>query len=47
LVLLNNDGVVTDGWLDQLIGLVNARMDFTAEHAERAETGPMLISARV
>jgi glycosyltransferase involved in cell wall biosynthesis len=25
LVLLNNDVVVTDGWLDQLIGLVNAK----------------------
>jgi Glycosyl transferase family 2 len=25
LVLLNNDVVVTDGWLEQLIGLVNAR----------------------
>ena len=25
LVLLNNDVVVTDGWLDQLIALVNAK----------------------
>jgi hypothetical protein len=25
LVMLNNDVVVTDGWLDQLIGLVNAK----------------------
>jgi GT2 family glycosyltransferase len=25
LVLLNNDVVVTDGWLGQLIGLANAR----------------------
>ena len=25
LVLLNNDVIVTDGWLEQLIGLVNAR----------------------
>ena len=24
-VLLNNDVVVTDGWLDQLIGLATAR----------------------
>ena len=42
LVLLNNDVVVTDGWLDQLIALANARTgqadDFIAEHAEDAET---------
>ena len=25
LVMLNNDVVVTDGWLDQLIALVNAK----------------------
>ena len=31
LVLLNNDVVVTDGWLGQLIGLANARKDVTAE----------------
>jgi GT2 family glycosyltransferase len=37
LVLLNNDVVVTDGWLDQLIGLVNAKRGSTAEHAEGAE----------
>jgi O-antigen biosynthesis protein len=37
LVLLNNDVVVTDGWLDQLIGLVNARRGSTAEIAEGAE----------
>jgi hypothetical protein len=36
-VLLNNDVVVTDGWLDQLIGLVNAKRGTTAEHAEGAE----------
>jgi len=30
LVLLNNDVVVTDAWLDQLIALANARTDFTA-----------------
>ena len=39
LVLLNNDVVVTDGWLDQLVALANSRRgreeDFTAEHAER------------
>jgi glycosyltransferase involved in cell wall biosynthesis len=35
LVLLNNDVVVTDRWLDQLIGLVNAKRGSTAECAER------------
>ena len=30
LVLLNNDVVVTDGWLEQLIGLVNARRGTSA-----------------
>jgi hypothetical protein len=34
----NNDVVVTDRWLGQLIALANAKGDFTAEHAERAET---------
>ncbi|HKI18175.1 MAG TPA: glycosyltransferase, partial [Isosphaeraceae bacterium] len=34
LVLLNNDVVVTDGWLDQLIALVNAKSHLTAETAE-------------
>jgi glycosyltransferase involved in cell wall biosynthesis len=38
LVLLNNDVVVTDGWLGQLIALANATGDFTWEHAECAET---------
>ena len=38
LVLLNNDVVVTDGWLGQLIALANAKGDFTAESAECAET---------
>jgi GT2 family glycosyltransferase len=33
LVVLNNDVVVTDGWLGQLIALTNAKGDFTAEHA--------------
>jgi GT2 family glycosyltransferase len=38
LVLLNNDVVVTEGWLGQLIGLVNMqRWGSTAEHAEHAE----------
>jgi glycosyltransferase involved in cell wall biosynthesis len=38
LVVLNNDVVVTDGWLGQLIALANANGDVTAEHAECAET---------
>jgi GT2 family glycosyltransferase len=38
LVMLNNDVVVTDGWLGQLIALANAKGDFTAEHAKHAET---------
>ena len=38
LVLLNNDVVVTDGWLGQLIALANAKGDFTAGRAECAET---------
>jgi Glycosyl transferase family 2 len=38
LVVPNNDVVVTDGWLGQLIALANAKGDFTAEHAEHAET---------
>jgi hypothetical protein len=25
LVLLNNDGVVTDGWLDQMVALANSK----------------------
>ena len=33
LVLLNNDVIVTDGWLEQLIGLVNARRGVEAEGA--------------
>ena len=50
LVLLNNDAVVTDGWLDQLIALSRARLDVTgetrktavanAEGAERRTEGP-------
>ena len=31
LVLLNNDVIVTDGWLEQLIGLVNAKTGLDAE----------------
>ena len=37
LVLLNNDVVVTDRWLDQLIGLVNAKRGVIAEGAVGAE----------
>jgi glycosyltransferase involved in cell wall biosynthesis len=33
LVLLNNDVVVTDAWLDQLIGLVNAKRGLDTERA--------------
>ena len=35
LVLLNNDVVVTDGWLDQLIALVNAEREGTRWRACR------------
>ena len=31
LVLLNNDVIVTDGWLEQLIGFINARKGVEAE----------------
>src|SRR5262249_12338039 len=33
LVLLNNDTVVTDGWLDQLIALASTRIDGAARDA--------------
>ena len=33
LVMLNNDVVVTDGWLDQLIALVNAKRGPSAEQS--------------
>jgi GT2 family glycosyltransferase len=46
LVLLNNDVVVADGWLDQLVGLVDAKIYFAAEHGEDVETGRMLFSVR-
>ena len=42
-MLLNNDAVVTDGWLDQLIALANARAtadgngEGTTEHTEDTE----------
>jgi glycosyltransferase involved in cell wall biosynthesis len=35
LVLLNNDAVVTDGWLDQLVALAEIRSELTTEHAAR------------
>jgi glycosyltransferase involved in cell wall biosynthesis len=38
LVVLNNDVVVTDGWLGQLIALSNTKGDSAAEHAEHAQT---------
>ncbi len=34
LVLLNNDAVVTDGWLKHLIALTSAPVGMVAEHAE-------------
>ena len=34
LVLLNNDAVVTDGWLDQLIALAEMKTDSTTESTE-------------
>ena len=37
LVLLNNDAVVTDGWLDQLIALANMKTDQTTAHTEITE----------
>src|ERR1700678_3054890 len=42
LVLLNNDVVVTDGWLELLIGLVNSRRGIEAEGAEPADIGQPL-----
>jgi hypothetical protein len=37
LVLLNNDAVVTDGWLDQLVALADMRTEQTTEHTENTE----------
>ena len=37
LVLLNNNAVVTDSWLDQLIALVEMKVDLTTEHTENTE----------
>ncbi|MGC8640624.1 MAG: glycosyltransferase [Isosphaeraceae bacterium] len=37
LVLLNNDAVVTDGWLDQLIALVEMKAGSTTESTEDTE----------
>ncbi len=39
LVMLNNDVVVTDGWLDQPIALVNANRGPDAEPAGHAGNG--------
>ncbi|MFI5454314.1 MAG: glycosyltransferase [Isosphaerales bacterium] len=46
LVLLNNDAVVTEGWLDQLIALANAKSHVTVETAEtktESENGNLAI----
>src|SRR5580704_10099038 len=40
LVLLNNDVVVTDAWLDQLVALANAGTDFTTARASPPLTPP-------
>ena len=37
LVLLNNDAVVTDAWLEQLIGLAEMKTDLTTEGTENTE----------
>ncbi|MGC8644396.1 MAG: glycosyltransferase, partial [Isosphaeraceae bacterium] len=37
LVLLNNDAVVTDGWLDQLIALAEMKTESTTESTEDTE----------
>ena len=37
LVLLNNDAVVTDAWLEQLIGLAEIKTDLTTEGTENTE----------
>jgi glycosyltransferase involved in cell wall biosynthesis len=39
LVMLNNDVVVTDGWLDQLIALAHAKPGSTAGHAGEGGEG--------
>ena len=45
LVMLNNDVVVTDGWLDQLIALVNAKRGPSAETAASTCAGDVNGSA--
>ena len=40
LVLLNNDVVVTDGWLDQLVALANARVGRRADNGGVGERRP-------
>ena len=47
LVLLNNDVVVTDGWLDQLIALVSAQRDLTTEDKRDREDGREIGNERV
>ena len=39
LVLLNNDVVVTDGWLEQLIGLVNAKTGLECGREREGQRG--------
>ena len=41
LMLLNNDAVVTDGWLDQLIALASAPIACSVETAERDPPPPL------
>jgi glycosyltransferase involved in cell wall biosynthesis len=46
LVLLNNDVVVTDAWLDQLIASAGARKDIAAEHTETKTEEKRLLCRR-
>ena len=39
LVLLNNDVVVTDAWLEQLVGLANVRTRWSSEEVEADKGG--------
>jgi len=47
LALLNNDVVVTEGWVDQLIALVNAKHHLTAETAESENGNRTIIDFNV
>ena len=46
LVLLNNDVVVVDGWLDQLVALVNAKADLVVDEGGASPAGPSAELAR-